>query len=438
MLEKLFGWGKKKEERGPVVQFGRYSDNNKPNEKVARWNDADALFKEKKYPDSIAAFFEYLRDDAAQNVFHTHNGVEGRFELFQGSKIVRGTYNGHQLQAEATLAKMPQPSVPVMRRLLEMNFNLYYSRFGLDNERLCIQFDSSIEAANPNKLYYGLKELATKADKQDDLLVQDFTILQTIDTDHIGTIPQQEKEIKYEYLLKWINETVEYVATLDADKFSGAIAYILLSLAFRIDYLITPEGKLLTELEKIVEIYFRKDERPAQEKNRDMIAGYQKWGTKTKEEVFPYLFTSKYTFAVTAPQVYKTIAESIYNSNQNIAWFRDNNYPLIATRICEYGIAYCQYTYSLPKPVTELFHLFMMVNYGAYFTALGYRERYYDDVTKQFNGPAIMEKIRQVQDPWKTKFPNMVFKFENLHYDSLLNFNLSFTNELQLLNMDNK
>jgi len=80
----------------------------------------------------------------------------------------------------------------------------------------------------------------------------------------------------------------------------------------------------------------------------------------------------------------------------------------------------------------------MMVNYGAYFTALGYRERYYDDVTKQFNGPAIMEKIRQVQDPWKTKFPNMVFKFENLHYDSLLNFNLSFTNELQLLNMDNK
>ena len=74
---------------------------------------------------------------------------------------------------------MPQPSVPVMRRLLEMNFTLYYSRFALDNERLCMRFESDIETANPSKLYYGLKELATKADKQDDLLVQDFSSLQT-------------------------------------------------------------------------------------------------------------------------------------------------------------------------------------------------------------------------------------------------------------------
>jgi len=171
MLDKLFGWGKKKEEPEPSVSFGRYSDNNKHNEKVNRWTDADALFKEKKYFESISAFFEYLKDDAAQNVLHERNGNEGRFELFQGSKIVRGTYNNEQLIAEATLAKMPQPSVPVMRRLLEMNFNLYYSRYALDNDRLCMRFDSDIRAANPNKLYYGLKELAIKADKLDDLLV---------------------------------------------------------------------------------------------------------------------------------------------------------------------------------------------------------------------------------------------------------------------------
>jgi len=123
MLDKLFGWGKKKEEPEPSVSFGRYSDNNKHNEKVNRWTDADALFKEKKYFESISAFFEYLKDDAAQNVLHERNGNEGRFELFQGSKIVRGTYNNEQLKAEATLAKMPQPSVPVMRRLLEMKID---------------------------------------------------------------------------------------------------------------------------------------------------------------------------------------------------------------------------------------------------------------------------------------------------------------------------
>ncbi|MFL5811254.1 MAG: hypothetical protein ACJ749_17160, partial [Flavisolibacter sp.] len=62
MLDKIFSWSKKKteEEAEPGIRFGRYSDNNKSVEKVDRWNDAEALFKEKKYFESISAFFDYL------------------------------------------------------------------------------------------------------------------------------------------------------------------------------------------------------------------------------------------------------------------------------------------------------------------------------------------------------------------------------------------
>src|SRR6188474_1062753 len=192
MFDKLFGRSRKKEspETGPDISFGRYSDNNKPVAKVNRWTDADNLFKEKKYAESLDAFFDYLRDDNIDNVVYERNGAEGRFHFYQGSKIVRGEFNNESLKADVTLAKMPQPSVPVMRRLLEMNFNLYYSRYALDNERLCMNFDSDIETASPSKLYYGLKELSTKADKQDDLLVQDFTILETTDIEHVATLPQ--------------------------------------------------------------------------------------------------------------------------------------------------------------------------------------------------------------------------------------------------------
>lgn len=441
MLDKLFGWNKKKEESAadaPQINFGRYSDNNKPSEKINKWNEADAFFKDQKYMESFDTFFEYLEDDTVQNVIHDRNGNEGRFELFQGSKIIRGIYNNNHLRAEATLAVMPQPNVPVMRRLLEMNFNLYYSRFALDKDRLCMRFDSHLSAANPNKLYYGLKELATKADKQDDLLVQDFTMLQATDTAHINDIPLHEKEIKYQFWTKWIKETLDYTGTLDADKFSGGIAYLLLSLAFRLDYLILPKGKLMNELEKVVEIYFRKDERPAQEKNRDMTEALQKLIAKTKEELFPSLFSSKYTFAITLPQVFKTVADTINTSNQNLAWYRDNNYPIIAEKICEYGFSFCQYSYSLPKPITEMFHLFMMVNYSEYFAALGFGEKYYDAVTKHFNAGAIAERIKQVQEKWKPKYVNMDFRFNNLRFDTMLNFNLSFTNEVQFLNMESK
>ena len=188
MLEKfLAGQKKRKKKRSQptAIRFGRYSDNNKPVEKVEKWNEADALFKEKKYHQSIAAFFDYLRDEEEDNVQHEQQGKEGTFAFYQGSKIIRGFYNETMMEAEVVLASMPQPSVPVMRRLLEMNFALYYTRYALNGDKLTMMFDSDIVTANPSKLYYGLKELATKADKQDDLLVQDFTTLVPVDNEHI-------------------------------------------------------------------------------------------------------------------------------------------------------------------------------------------------------------------------------------------------------------
>jgi hypothetical protein len=439
MLDKLFGWGKKKPEHPePEIQFGRYSDNNKPVGKVSRWTEADNLFKEKKFHESFDAFFDYLADDNAKNVVHERSGTEGRFHFYQGSKIVRGSYNNDHLNAEVTLARMPQPSVPVMRRLLEMNFNLYYGRYALDGERLCMRFESGVETSNPNKLYYGLKELSTKADKQDDLLVQDFSALQTLDTEHIIEIPIAEKEIKYEYLQKWIKETLDYITTLDADKLSGGIAYLLLTLTYRIDYLIIPEGKLMNELESIVDIYFKKDDRPTAEKNRDMIEGYKKIQAKTKEAVFPFLFRSKHTFAIVTPQVYKTIADVIYNANQNIAWYRDNNHPFIAEKIAEYGISYCQFSYSLPRPVSELYGILMRVNYSDYYAALGFHERLYVSGSKSFESEIILEKIALIQDKWKSKYPLLNFRTGNLKFDNLTNFNQTFTTEIEFLNLEAK
>jgi hypothetical protein len=159
-------------------------------------------------------------------------------------------------------------------------------------------FDSDIETANPSKLYYGLKELATKADKHDDLLVQDFTSLVPTGIEHLEQIPEAEKEVKYRHFQKWIKDVLDLIETIDIDKFSGGIAYMLLALAYRIDYLIIPQGKLLSEIEKVVETYFRKDERLVTEKNQDMIDCFMKLSAKTQEDFFPYLFRSLYTFSI--------------------------------------------------------------------------------------------------------------------------------------------
>lgn len=441
MLNKLFGWGKKKsspEEEVTEINFGRYSDNNKTVQKTKRWTDADNLFKEKKFHESIAAFFEYLRDDVQQNVSVSKNAAENEFSFYQGSKIVRGSYNETKLSAEITLAKMPAPSVPVMRRLLEQNFNLYYSRFAIDNDRLCMRFDTDILSANPNKLYYALKELATKGDKQDDLLLQDFNTLQSLDTDHLQQIPDTEKEVKYRYMIKWVKETLELIEPLDAEKMSGGIAHLLLNLAYRIDFLIVPESKLLYDLEDIVNIYFVKDEKPIPEKNKAMVAAFKKLSAKTKEDVFPFLFRSRHTFAITTPQVQKTISDTLYGANQNMIWYRDNEYPVIAQQVSEYGLGYCQYNFSLPKPITELYLILLKVVYSDYFRELGFTAELYNSTTKTFNEEIIEQKINAIMTEWKDKFPQIGFKTENLKYDSLLSFTHSFTSEVEFVNTESR
>jgi hypothetical protein len=402
--------------------------------KTKRWTDAENLFKEKNYHESIEAFFDYMRDDALQNVQTSANGAERTFTFYQGSKLVRGRYNDHDLSAEVTLARMLQPSVPVMRRLLEHNFNLFYSRYGLDEDRVCMCFDTEMNTANPNKLYYAFKELATRADKQDDLLLHDFQTLLPIDTEHVEQIPDAEKEVKYNYLIQWIRETATTIEQLDPDKMSGGISYLLLNLAYRIDFLVVPESKLLFELEDLVTHYFMKDDKPASEKNKAMLQGLLKMLTKTKEDVFPSLFRSKHSFAITQPTQQKTIADSIFGANQNTAWFKDNNHPYVAQQISEYGLGYCQYNFSLPRPVTDLYLILMKVSYADFFRDLGFTEELYNSQTKKFNNELIVQQINAIIDTWREKY----FKPENLKYDSLLSFTLSFTAEIEFINIETK
>jgi hypothetical protein len=436
MLGKFFGWFSKKDSVVPDVRFGRYSDNNKTVAKIARWSEAEKLFKENKKLESLDAFFDYLRDEEEDNVIHERTGPEGRFEIFQGSKIVRGEYNEEKFKAEVTLARMPRPSTPVMRRLLEMNFNLFYSRFAMDEDRLNMRFDSDMNTATPNKLYYGLKELATKADKQDDLLVQNFSMLEKTDIEHVEPLPDEERATRYEYMQRWVGETLEQVRSLDADKFAGGIAYLLLAVVYRIDYLITPEGPIMNELEAIPDIYFKKDNRPTAEKNFEMIEGLGKLKAKTKEEILPFLFRSKHTFSIVTPQNYKTIVEAIKGAHQNMLWYRDNGYPSVANQIIEYGFSYCQYSYSVPRPLSELFQLFMQINYGSYFRALGFSEELYNAEKKEFEKEDISEQVNAIINFWRGKYPKLDFETQALRFDSLLNFNYSFTRELTNLKFE--
>lgn len=435
VFDRLFG-KKRKKRVDPGLQFGRYSDNNKTPEQVASWAEADRLFREDRFPESLDAFFYYLSDPAAGNVTYTRTDSAGTFEIMQGSKIIRGRFSETKLEAESMLAQMPEPSVPVMRRLLEMNFHLYYSRYSLHNDRICMRFDSDISTVNPNKLYYGLRELATKADKHDDLLVQEFAGLVPVDLEHIKPVPDPERQVKYLYMQKWLSATLDYVKTLDAEKFAGGIAYLLIAVVFRIDFLVSPEGKLMNELEKVVDKYYRKDEKPTPDRNQQMIDALQRLRNKSPEDVYPFLFRSKHTFSIVAPQHQKTISETINNALQNMYWYRDNNYPMIALEVMEYSLSFCQFSYSLPRPMTEFVQLYMDINHGKFFEELGYGFLLYDETANRFEEEEIRDRIEDIISEWSPKYRNLRFDSGRLKFGNRIQFNQSYLTELTTLNFD--
>jgi len=195
---------------------------------------------------------------------------------------------------------------------------------------------------------------------------------------------------------------------------------------------------LLSELEKIVETYFRKDDRLVTEKNQEMIDCFMKLSARTEEEFYPYLFRSLYTFSIVNPQNHKTIADAIYNANQNISWYKENKQFKVAAQIGEYGISYCQYSYSLPRPLTELYLLFMMVNYSEFFADLGYSTKYYSVEKNEFNKQDIIDKIKSIEAEWKAKYPNLNVKTDKIKFDDFVSFNQSFTTEIEYLNLETK
>ena len=117
-------------------------------------------------------------------------------------------------------------------------------------------------------------------------------------------------------------------------------------------------------------------------------------------------------------------------------WYRDNNYPLIANEVMEYSLSFSQFSFSLPKPFTELFQLFMEVNHGKFFEDLGYGYRLYNEADNSFEEDEITERIEDIVSEWRSKYRNFAFDTGRLKFGSRIQFNQTFLTELTTLNFD--
>lgn len=423
------------------IRFGRYSDNNKTHAKTQSWYTAEERFKEKAYPESFAALFDYMRDEAEDNVRFQPNGRSFTFEIFQGSKRIRGASNGERITARVPLAQMVKPSTAVMRRLLELNYSLYYTRTAMNEEQcLYMLLDTDVASANPTKLYYGLRELATKANRQDDLLIGDFAAsLKPADVDHIQPLPTAELEVKYRWFRKWIEDGLKRVEELNQDSFSGAIAYLLLSIIYRIDFLIVPEAKLLAELERINGLYWeKKDEVPLVERNQMMKDAIRKLLDWTQEGFAASVYRSKGSFSIASPPKPDAVKDTVVSSNRDSHWYVDNKYPDLALTLSEYGVLHSQFIYSMPRVLSDLTTIYLAVIHADYFAELGAKRKLYDAATATFERDAITRLVDEAIAKVKDKYTAIQWEHSRINWGSLHEFAVSFSDQMVNLKLDVK
>ncbi len=418
----------------PNVLFGRFTDQNKTKEQYESWDKSKSLYKEKKYLEAFYEFFNYLKDRNLDNVTYTKEESKISFTIIQGSKIVTGTINNREVQAEAEVVRFDKLDVPVMRKLLQENYYLYFSKFAIKNDIYTLKYFSPIEDAHPSTLYYALKELATEADMYDDVLVEEFDSLQAINIDHIEKITESEIRIKLKYFRKWIEETLKRIKEIDSDQFTGSVSYNLLNLAFKIYYLLTPEGKLLDDIRYIQGIFYEDDGSTVNEKNHRMVEEFRNFQQKSDDEILKSFYRIKATFGVARPTAHEHVVNFMQDELEKVKWYVENKHPEIVRQMCEYIISYTGYTFGMPSVANDLLMIVWRVFNPEFFAELGFTHHFYEPENNKLSAESIKKRIHTMVSHSKKRHVRISFNANNLDFNSVNDFAISFINEFQNLN----
>ncbi len=417
--------------------FGRYSDAFKSKEKINFWREAVENFEQKKYFDSYRSFVKYAVDDKTQNLILKENTDSLEINFYQGTKLIRAKINNNGVTAESDIAIITKPGIAFMRRLLELNYSLYYTRFSLKDNMIILKFDSSNIDCPPSKFYYAIKELAIKADKQDDLLIKDFSLLQPINEVDTIAVSDNEKHIRYKYYKKWIDEALNKVSTLNENSYEGGISYLLMSLVYKIDFFLMPEGNFVNQIEKLNSIYFANDNKSFVDKNNNIKEELIKLNNEPESNVLNSFYRTITAFSLLNPTNFNVVLNVINDNHKNVKWYQENKHEDIAISIYEYIFGYSLYHYGMVKCISNLFKLAMvLINYDFYSEITGESAVKYFLEKDKPDSKVIIDEINKAIDDSIKDFPELNFKTDSLNFTSLLQFLNSYLKEIQNLNFN--
>jgi len=416
--------------------FGRFISYKKTAEQQEFYQASKKSFSQQRYIEGYENYFKYLHYDTDNTEKHTNISFSRdtdslEFKIIQGSAIIKGNVTQRRLIATVNIAHTVKDNIAVMRRLLEKNYMYTYSSFFLeaDTLRSKIYFDNA--SLSPQKVYFPLREIAINTDKEKELLLDEFNDLDPIELDHIAVMDPHLKDTKLRFFREWIDKTQQKVALLPTQEQSGAIAFVWLGLLLRIDYFVTPRGKLGYDIYEAIQEYYVDDNKLIEEKNDALQKATLKLKELDSQKLSKSLYPIQQTFDIFTLNNLDEIRSFIEETLGKIIWYKEHRYEEIILTIYEYLGLYMLYNFGMNDCLRELVQLNVRIHNTDFHSALGFHSLYKSE--EKLDQTKISKEILKVLESYHKVYPHLHDFTSSLNYESLEKFHHSYFNAIKNL-----
>ena len=218
---------------------------------VAYWSKVLEAYDSGNFKEAIIGILQYIDPDLASK---TGNADQTAFNIPHGSIIVNIKIQDNKLDVEAPFIKIQNgPSVPLLRQVAELNFHpLMMTKVILDDQgQLTFHFSSPLEMCEPYKVYDALREICVNADKYDDLFIEKFNAARMREP-QIQRFSQDQLEKTWQTIHGYIKEAEDYITYFEGKRWDAFLYDVFQILFMKIDFYVSPQGYLRTEMENAI------------------------------------------------------------------------------------------------------------------------------------------------------------------------------------------
>jgi hypothetical protein len=298
-----------------------------------------------------------------------------------------------------------------------------YSTFYVEKETLKIKIYFDNIALSPQKVFFPLRELAINADKEKELLLDEFNDLDPIELDHIEAMDTALKETKLRFIREWIDKTEQKVILTPTQEQSGTIAFIWLGLLLKIDYFITPRGKIGFDIYEAIQEYYLDDYKLVEEKNDALQKAVNKLKELETQKLSKSLYPIKQTFDIFTDNNLDEIRAFIDETLSKVIWYKEHRYEEVIMNIYEYLGLYMLYNFGMNDCLRELVQFNVKLHTADFYSALGEKSLYKNE---KLNANRVAKEITQIIESYSEKYPHLENFSDMLNHKSIEKFHHSY------------